>query len=136
MSHKLVYIAGASSDYARGSEWSSKLRARGIMVVSGWPESVIMLGCSNPSDISEEARSSIALSCVHQLNKATHLWMLLPTEPTYSVGAFWEYGYSYAKNLKLMASGGSLKSSVFTALGSLEYYKTDEEAFMAQLGKM
>lgn len=122
-----VYVAAAATETARVAAAIQLLREAGHVVTCTWPEVVAATpGGSNPRDASRHDRHGWSRQDLHEVCGAGVLWMLVPTLPAVTRGAWFEAGFAHACGKTLVFSGDT-KQSVFCALG--EEFADDMDAF-------
>lgn len=132
MSVTTVYVAASSRDLARAKRWTRALLDCNIGVSSTWIESVESVGEANPRNASSASRRRMAERCITGIAESDILWLLVPSAPLVSAGAWCEFGFAWMTNRVVIASGDT-KLSVFSAL-ALEF-ETDAAAFSEILAR-
>src|SRR5690606_756073 len=121
----------------RAEKWSNALRGEGITVTSVWPETIRRVQrergmkttqeASNPREATVADRRKWSMENVTQILACEVFWLLVPTPPYQSQGAYWEHSFAWHERKLTVASGGDQRF-VFVSLSQV-LCETDEQAF-------
>lgn len=120
-----MYVAGASSEVDRAERMIRRLRERGVVVTSSWPE-VVRLNGENPATAPTASRLRWSCDDLVGVETADMLLALVPPIDQPTRGAWVEIGYAKAIGNELVFAGAT-KQSIFCAMGF--EFETDDAAF-------
>ncbi len=119
-------MAASSSELDRADEWITKLAATGrFEITSSWVSDIRKYNY-NPNAGTRAERKQRADDCQSGVENTDVLWILMPVDS--SMGAFWEFGFATAYQIKTCISGPNQEASSFTEKASYQF-DTDERAF-------
>lgn len=135
----MIYVAASSEEIERAEKWSHALRGEGISVTSVWPETIRRVQreramkstneASNPAAATVADRRKWSMENVTQILASELFWLLVPTPPNLSQGAYWEHSLAWReRKLTIASGGGDNQRFVFTALSQI-LCDDDEQAF-------
>lgn len=137
-----LYIAGASSDIERAEKWIHACRERQITVTSTWPENIRKVQAerkiastgeaSNPKQATDEDRYQWSMANVLEVRNASHLWILYPTHPHTSQGAYFELAVAWMDAKGTIGSGGD-RRFIYSSVAEYKF-EQDEQAFDHVIG--
>ncbi len=132
-----IYIAGSSKEWQRAEQWMIQCRAMGFIVTSTWIDEIRKVAAERTAgDFAKAANPVVATQAdrlqwsngnIAAIDRASHLWLLVPERATPSQGAFFEFGYALASGRTTCASGGD-QSAIFTACANW-LCDTDDQAY-------
>lgn len=133
----MIYVAACSEEIDRAEKWMNALRGEGIAVTSVWPETIRRVQreramkttseASNPHQATVSDRRKWSMENVTQIRASELFWLLVPTPPNLSQGAYWEHSAAWHERKLIVASGGDQRF-VFASLSQI-LCEEDEQAF-------
>ena len=126
-----VYIGGSSltSEIQRTKRNTLALESinQRVIVTSTWWKHVESAGQSNGVDLSLNEQFAYSYCDISEVDAATWLWVQMPPLGLISAGAFFEFGYAYRADKRILVSGPGQHASIFTSMADIRC-ETDEEA--------
>lgn len=135
----MIYVAASSAEIERAERWSDRLRSEGIPVTSVWPETIRRVQrerqmastheASNPRAATVADKREWSSENIRQILAAETFWLLVPTPPLLSEGAYYEFAVAgRERKLTIASGGGDNQRMVFTAMAHI-LCEDDEHAF-------
>ena len=122
MRQRLIYLAGASSEYLRVRELAKRLRAAGHVITHDWTipvEQMRLRGMSEASLFDDEAEVRVA-ECFNGVDRCDTFVLLVPRSTVSTWGAPIELGYARALHKSIFFVGAI--PGIFRVVGA----KSDE----------